>query len=110
MAGVEFQVDWTQANGGIQFRDILGVGEDRRSVAACNTTESIARAQPGGKSMMAFGNFSQHICPVDGDASYKDSTGLGRWCFLVAKCGSKTIKFVSAYIPFVPSDIRQRGI
>ena len=77
LSGVESQVDWTQADGDKQFHDILGVGEDWRSLAACNTTEPIAQAQPGGTGMMTFGTFSQHICPVGCDDSCKDSTGLG---------------------------------
>ena len=87
MVGVESQVDWTQADKDDKFHDIFGKGEDRKRVSACNTTELIARAQPGGTAIISFGTFSQHMCPPGIDASSKDLIGLGRQCSLKVSMG-----------------------
>ena len=78
-------------------------------MAACNATESIAKAQLGGTTVMAFGTFSQHIGPSGGSTDCKEPTGLGQWCSLVSKCGAKKTRFVVAYRPCVPSALRRRG-
>ena len=102
VGGCELMVDWSQADD--DFFDLFGMGEERRGAAAYNKKESNERAQPGGTSLMAFGQISPYVTKVT-----PDSTGLGRWVTLTLSSGSKVVNVVMAYRPCFPSSIRRRG-
>jgi hypothetical protein len=61
-------------------------------------------AQPGGTSLMAFGQISPYVTKVS-----PDSTGLGRWVTLTLSSGSIVVNVVMAYRPCFPSSIRRHG-
>ena len=75
LAGCETQVDWRQATDEQQFRNIIGVGMNTRSVVAHNINERMKRNQHGGCAMMAMGWFSAEVVETG-----VDHCGLGRWC------------------------------
>ena len=55
LAGYKTQVDWRQATDKQQFRNLIGVGMENRSVVACNINKQIQQNQHGGCAMMAMG-------------------------------------------------------
>ena len=85
-AGVEPGTDWIIARQqeGDSFHDLFGMGEDKKSVCAHNSTEQAAKSQYGGTCMMAFGVFSSHVekPSLDPDKGV-DRRGLGSYCSLV---------------------------
>ena len=62
-------MNWAIAKslGGESYHDSFGLGEDKKSVCAHNSTEESGKAQFGGTAMMAFGVFSSYIRPIDED-------------------------------------------
>jgi hypothetical protein len=76
-AGCETQADWRQAMDEQQFRNIIGVGMETRSVVAHNINERMLRNQHGGCAMMAMGRFSAEVVE-----SGVNLYGLGCWCWL----------------------------
>jgi hypothetical protein len=94
LAGCETQADWRQATDEQQFRNIIGVGLETRSVVAHNINERMQRNQHGGCAMMAMGRFSAEVVE-----SGVDSYGLGRWCWLKVGSGKKKTRIVMAYQP-----------
>jgi hypothetical protein len=61
LAGCEAQADWRQATEEQQFKNILGVGMDTRSIIAHNINEQMQRNQHGGCAIMAMGCFSAKV-------------------------------------------------
>ena len=84
LAGCETQADWRQASNEQQFRNIIGVGMDTRSVVAHNINERMKRNQHGGCAMMAMGRFSAEVVETG-----VDHYGLGRWCWMRVGSGDK---------------------
>ncbi len=56
------QADWLQATEEQQFRDIIGIGMDTRSIVAHNINERMQCNQHGGCAMMAMGRFFCWSC------------------------------------------------
>ena len=104
-AGVEPGTDWIIARqqGGDSFHDLFGMGEDKKSVCAHNSTEQAAKSQYGGTCMMAFGVFSSHVekPSLDPDKGV-DRRGLGSYCSLVTT--GKTAKPVRIVTYYRPND------
>ena len=96
VGGCELQVDWSQADQ--DFYDLFGMGEDGKSAAAWNKTERNERCQPGGTSLIAFGQISPYVQKVEAD-----STCLGRWFTLSIANGEKEVKIVMVYRPCFPN-------
>jgi len=84
LAGCETQADWRQATDEQQFRNIIGVGMETRSIVAYNINERMQRNQHGSCAMMAMGRFSAEVVE-----SGVDLYGLGRWCWLKVGSGDK---------------------
>ncbi len=84
LAGCKTQADWRQATEEQQFRNIIGVGMETRSVVAHNINERMQRNQHGGCTMMAMGHFSSEVVK-----SGVNSYGLGWWCWLKVGSGDK---------------------
>ena len=61
LAGCEKQADLHQATDKQQFRNIIGIGMDTRSVVAHNINERMKRNQHGSCAMMASGWFSAEV-------------------------------------------------
>ena len=57
--------------------------------------------------MMAFGRLAGFV--VSQDEVGQDPTGLGRWCSMLIKSESKTVRMVVAYRPTRPTSLRRRG-
>ena len=75
-AGCETQTDWRFAEEHKKFENLLGQGQERKSVVDYNTSEQkITRRQHGGTAMMAMGRLSSQVSEAKTDESK-----LGRWC------------------------------
>ncbi len=61
LAGCKTQADWHQASEEQQFRNVIGVGMETRSIVAHNVDEQMQRNQDGGCAMMAMGCFSAEV-------------------------------------------------
>jgi hypothetical protein len=94
LAGCETQADWCQATDEQQFRNLIGVGMENRSVVAYNVNKRMQRNQHGGCAMMAIGRFSSEVSETGVDP-YK----LGRWCWMKVGSGDKATRIVMAYQP-----------
>jgi hypothetical protein len=94
LAGCETQADWRQATDEQQFRNLIGVGMENRSVVTYNVNERMQRNQHGGCAMMAIGRFSSEVSET-GVNPYK----LGRWCWMKVRSGDKATWIVMAYQP-----------
>ncbi len=92
LAGCKTQADWRQATKEQQFRNIIGVGMETRSMVAHNINERLQRNQHGGCAMMAMGRFSANVVE-----SRVDPYGLGHWCRLKVGSGNKKTRIVMAY-------------
>ncbi len=55
LAGCETQADWRQATDEQQFRNLIGVGMENRSLVVYNAYECMQRNQHGGCAIMAIG-------------------------------------------------------
>ncbi len=94
LAGCETQADWRQATDEQQFRNIICVSMETRSVVAHNINERMQRNQHGGCAMMAMGRFFAEV--VESDVNLY---GLGHWCWLKVGSGDKKTRIVMAYQP-----------
>jgi hypothetical protein len=94
LAGCKTQADWRQASNEQQFRNIIGVGMDTRSVVAHNINERMKRNQHGGCAMMAMGRFSAEVVETG-----VDHYVLGQWCWMRVGSGDKKTRIVMAYQP-----------
>jgi hypothetical protein len=75
LAGCETQADWQQAGEEQQFRNVIGVGMDTRSIVTHNVNERMQQNQHGGCAMMAMGCFFAEVVELGVNPS-----GLGCWC------------------------------
>jgi hypothetical protein len=58
LAGCKTQADWHQASEEQQFRNVIGVGMETRSIVAHNLNERMQWNQYGRCAMMVMGHFS----------------------------------------------------
>jgi hypothetical protein len=72
LEGCETQADWHQATEEQQFRSVIGVGMETRSIVTHNVNEQMQSNQHGGCAMMAMGCFSAKVAE-----SGVDPYGLG---------------------------------
>jgi hypothetical protein len=84
LAGCKTQVDWHQASNEQQFRNVIGVGVETRSIVSYNVNEQMQRNQYGGCATMAMGCFSAETIKTGVDP-YR----LGQWCWLRVSSGDK---------------------
>ena len=77
-----------------QFRNLIGVGMENRSVVAYNINECMQWNQHGGCAMMAMGQFSSEVSKTGIDA-YK----LGCWCWMKVGSIDKATWIIMAYQP-----------
>jgi hypothetical protein len=84
LAGCKTQADWHQAFEEQQFRNVIGVGMETRSIVAHNVNERMQRNQYGRCDMMAMGCFSAEVIETA-----VDPYGLGHWCWLRVGTGDK---------------------
>ncbi len=84
LAGYKTQADWGQASKEQQFRNVIGVGMETRSIVTHNVNEWMERNQYGGCAMMALGCFSAEVLKTGVDP-YR----LGCWCWLRVCSGDK---------------------
>ena len=77
LAGCKTQADWRQTSKEQQFRNVIGMGMETRSIVTCNVNEQMQQNQYGGCTMMAMGRFSAEVIETGVDP-YK----LGHWCWL----------------------------
>ncbi len=61
LAGCKTQADWRKASAEQQFRNVIGIGIESRSVVAYNINKQMQQNQHGGCAMMAIGHFSAEI-------------------------------------------------
>jgi hypothetical protein len=94
LAGCETQADWCQASEEQQFRNVIGMGMETRSIVAHNVNEQMHRNQYGRCAMMAMGCFSAEVIKTG-----VDPYGLGHWCWLRVGSGDKKTRIVMAYQP-----------
>jgi hypothetical protein len=94
LAGCKTQADWCQASEEQQFRNVIGIGMESRSVVAYNINKRMQQNQHGGCAMMAMGRFSAEVLETG-----VDPYGLGRWCWLKVGSGDKKTRIVMAYQP-----------
>jgi hypothetical protein len=94
LTGCKTQRHWRQASEEQQFRNVIGVGMETRSVVAYNIKKRMQRNQHGRCTMMAMGRFSAEVFETG-----VDLYGLGRWCWLKDGSGDKTTWIVMAYQP-----------
>ncbi len=104
LAGCETQADWRQATDKQQFRNIIGIGMDTRSIVVHNINEQMQRNQHGGCAMMAIGRFSAEVVEMG-----VDHYSLGRWCWMRVGSGDKKTQIVIAYQPSGSSSSNSAG-
>ncbi len=75
LAGCKTQADWRQATKEEQFRNVIGVGMEIRSIVAHNVNKQMQQNWHGGCAMMAMGCFSAQVADSGADPS-----DLGHWC------------------------------
>jgi hypothetical protein len=92
LAGCKTQADWHQATKEQQFRNIIGVGMETRSVVSHNINKWMQCNQHGGCAIMAMGCLSAEVVE-----SGVDPSGLGRWCWLKVVSVDKRTRIVMAY-------------
>ncbi len=84
-AGCKTQADWRQASKEQQFRNVIGMGMETRSIVAHNVNERMQLNHYGGCAMMAMGHFTAEVIETG-----VDPYGLGPWCWL--RVGYRDIK------------------
>ena len=94
LCGCETQIDWRQVPQARKFQNLFGVGTETRSVVAHNVNERMRPNQFGGCAMMAFNTISPQVVSTG-----VDTTGLGRWCWMLLGTGRKQTRIVMAYQP-----------
>ena len=103
IAGCETQTNWYQVPDGHHFSDLIGMGEDRKCIAAHNVHNK-TRCQPGGTVIATYGMWTTYA------TTGKDETGLARWTWIVFDCETTVRRFVSGYRPKKPSSLKRIGI
>ena len=104
LAGCETQADWRQATEEQQFKNVIGVGTETRSIVAHNINERMQRNQHGGCAMMAMGRLSAEVVETGADPY-----GLGRWCWMKVGSGEKKTQIVMIYQPSGTSTTNSAG-
>jgi hypothetical protein len=104
LAGCKTQADWQQAGEEQQFRNVIGVGMDTKSIVAHNVNKQMQRNQHGGCPMMAMGCFSAEVVE-----SGVNPSGLGRWCWFKVGSGKKKTRIVMTYQPFCSKSANSAG-
>jgi hypothetical protein len=94
LAGCETQADWRQASEEQQFRNVIGIGMESRSVVAYNINKQMQQNQHSRCAMMAMGRFSAEVLETG-----VDPYGLGCWCWLKVGSGDEKTWIVMAYQP-----------
>jgi hypothetical protein len=94
LAGCKTQADWRQASEEQQFRNVIGVGMESKSIVAYNINEQMQQNQYGGCAMMAMGCFFAEVLKTGVDP-YR----LGCWCWLKVGSGDKKTPIVMSYQP-----------
>ncbi len=61
LAGCKTQADWCQASEEQQFRNVIGIEMESRTVVTYNINKQIQQNQHGGCAMMAMGCFSAEV-------------------------------------------------
>jgi hypothetical protein len=84
LAGCETQADWHQASEEQQFRKVIGMSMETRSIVAHNINEQTQQNEYGRCTMMAMGCFSAKVIETG-----VDPYGLGHWCWLRVGSGDK---------------------
>ena len=104
--GCETQCDWGFAMEEKKFHNIFGIGEQKRHVVGFNKTgKKIQREQHGGTAAMAVGRFASYVLETG-----TDSTGLGRWSWIVVGQGETRTRIVVAYNPGGKKDSAWRTV
>ena len=94
LCGCETQIDWRQVPQARKFQNLFGAGTETRSVVAHNINERMRPNQFGGCAMMAFNTISFQVISTG-----VDTTGLGRWCWMLLGSGRKRTRIITAYQP-----------
>jgi hypothetical protein len=94
LAGCKTQADCFQASKEQQFKNIIGMGMETRSIVTHNINEQMQPNQYGGCAMMAIG-----CCSTEVIKTRVDPYRLGRWCWLRVGSGDKKTRIVMAYQP-----------
>jgi hypothetical protein len=94
LAGCKTKADWCQASEEQQFRNVIGIGMESRSIVAYNINKQMQQNHQGGCAMMAMGRFSAEVLKT-GVNPY----GLGHWCWLKVGSGDKKTRILMAYQP-----------
>ena len=98
LGGCETQADWRYELYEQRFHEQLAKVKAKKSVVGFNCTERrIVRDQKGGTVMMAVGRFSTFVLDKG-----VDSTGLGRWCWILVGGPEKKTRITTAYQPCDP--------
>ncbi len=97
LTGCETQADWSFAKNNDKFENIFGVGQQKRSVAAHNTTERITRDQKGGTATMIVDKLASRVVNVG-----MDPDNLGRYCWVELAGGGKTTIMATMYMSCDP--------
>jgi hypothetical protein len=94
LCGCKTQIDWQQVPQARKFQNLFGAGTETRSVFAHNINKRMRPNQFGGCAMMAFNTISSQVISTG-----IDTTGLGRWCWMLLGSGRKRTRIVMAYQP-----------
>jgi hypothetical protein len=92
LCGCETQVDWRQVPESFCFHNMFSAGTETQSIVAHNVNERMWPNQFGGCAMMVMSTISSEV-----QSAGVDSTGLGRWCWMLLGSGSKKIRILMAY-------------
>ena len=101
LCGCETQIDWRQVPQARKFQNLFGAGTETRSVVAHNINERMRPNQFGGCAMMAFNTIAPQVISTG-----VDTTGLGRWCWMLLGSGRKRTRIVMAYQPSNQDDLQ----
>jgi hypothetical protein len=94
LEGCKTHADWHQASEEQQFRNVIGIGMESRSVVTYNINKKMQQNQHGGCAVMAIGCFSAEVLETG-----VDQYGLGHWCWLKVGSGEKKTRIMMAYQP-----------
>ena len=92
ICGVETRTNWPLLPKSHQLQNLLQLREGARVITGHNEHERFSQAQQGG-TFMAIKEFNQGIVQSVG----KDTTGLGRWCWIKLKGATSTTRIIVAY-------------
>ena len=90
--------NWNMVPEGKKLSDIFEPDKAKRILAGFNHHENFSRSQYGGTAAIAFDRLSGYVIE-----SKTDSTGLGRWSWLLVGSGEHRTRIILAYQPVKPS-------